>query len=142
VVPGFDAKLADDRPEDEVYEFLVNEKFSNTEASTVVGAKPIANTKVAARYAAAVRGALEKGFAEAALATYKAGPLAARVDDLEKALVDALIQLYDALDEQLATIARAKQSGVPGAVPNPQSGILPQIRPAPLDITGNPVPAP
>ncbi|HSU16113.1 DUF4157 domain-containing protein [Longimicrobium sp.] len=141
-VPGFDeSRAARHSSDDELYEFLVNEKFTNTEASTVVGGTATPAGKVAKRYAAAVRSRLQSGLRGDALTTFKAGKLAGLVDDREKALTDALVALYAALDEQLASIAKMKKEGIPGASPNPLPDFSPGIRPAPVDITGKPVPA-
>ncbi len=143
-VPGFDARKLDaSSTVDAVYEFLINEKFTNVESTSVVLGKPLASDAIARRYARAARGKFERGLTGQARTDYEQSKIHDLIDGRETTLRDALLALYQALDAQLATIASAKKNGIPGASPNPQSPTVPNfgdpLLSPPLDIGGKPI---
>src|SRR5262249_13194840 len=140
-IPGFSAASVNAAlsTDDARYEFVINEKFTNTESSSVVIGTPLANDKIADRYDRAGQRRLEAGLSFHAMQSFKSnatiGPL---VDQREEALKKALLNLYNALDAQLKTIANLKSGGIPGASPNPKPPSVTDFDPLlspPLDIS-------
>jgi hypothetical protein len=147
-VPGFNASLvnANLTTDDAIYEFVINEKFTNTESTSVVSGTPLPNSKIAERYAKSVRSNFEQGLPFQAMQNYKNNAtIFGLVDQREEALKTALLNLYNALDAQLKTIANLKASGIPGASPNPKPPSVTDFDPLlspPLDIGGKPLKSP
>ena len=143
-VPGFDpTRLDSSSTVDATYEFLVNEKFTNVESTTVVLGKPLASDVIAERYARAARGKFERGLVAQAMFAYQQSKIHDLVDDRETVLRDALLALYLALDAQLAAITAAKKGGLAGASPKPQSPTVPDLTDPflspPVGIGGQPI---
>lgn len=147
-VPGFNASLVNPNlsTDDAIYEFVINEKFTNTESTSVVKGAALANNKIAERYAKAVRSTFEKGLAGQARQTYTNNTtILGLVDQREEALKKALLDLYNVLDAQLKTIANIKASGFPGASANPKPPSVMDFDPLlspPVDVNGNSVRTP
>lgn len=157
LVPGFDEKQLDsqyDAPS--IYEFLINEKFTNQDAAAAFGTS-ISNATVASRYASAVRGLFEKAIQGQGLwSEYTAAPGGgtSRLKDFmveaEDMLRKALVELYQSLDDQKKKIDDLKKTTATPAGPAGPDDMLIKpnflpgagITPAPLDLEGKPVGTP
>lgn len=150
-VAGFDEKQLDSQHDAEnIYEFLINEKFANQDSAAAFG-KSIDNTRVASRYANSVRGLFEKAIQKQGLwPKYTAAPGNGKspqdfMEDAAGTLRTALVELYKALDDQKKEIEVLKAPRTPASPPrnddmlfNPSFLSGTRIRPAPLDLEGKP----
>ncbi|HEY2516506.1 MAG TPA: DUF4157 domain-containing protein [Polyangiaceae bacterium] len=143
-VPGFDkSKFGPKADPANLYELVVNEKFTNTESSTAFGS-PLPNATIARRYASVVEGTIRDTlFAQGlngALESKTGGTMTLqdKMDNVTEMLTAALLALYDELDRELKEIADAKKRGPERGV-EAKPGIDIPPRPPPVGIGGESV---
>lgn len=105
MVTGFDEKKLDSQHDAKnIYEFLINEKFTNQDSAAAFG-KSVSNTTVASRYASSVQSLFEQAIQKQGLwSTYTASGTRKSpqefMNDAEDTLQEALVKLYQSLDDQ------------------------------------------
>ena len=86
-----------------------------------------------------MRGTFERGVPPDALRTFRESNLAPRLDQREQALQNALVELYQTLDDQLQTIERAKKKLPQEGAQNPSDAPPHDFYPSPVGMDGQPV---
>lgn len=133
---------------DEVQEFLINEKFTGEASDKAFGKSP-SNKVIATRYARAVADKVQRYVRPQVNADVLKQALTDHDDKLEQAteeLAKEILALYEQLDAEMKVLENIRKSlgsapATPGA-PSPTPLPTPPDKPAPLDITGNPIKMP